>query len=263
MINRMLTSSLLVAMLAGTATAQPQMCKEYLNIVGCHDAGCRWREATSTCTRQCHEFGGAVSPGTEESKVECSSQSIGCRVISHPTNAGVWKCGRLCPEFKVEMNCLLAGYSTCRWATGDITGGEPMCTKQCVDIPDKEWCEMKHCIWNPEAGTCRRKCIEFQMKGPCEAMGCNWVTPADGYALSQCIPPGQCPTCGQTFLNTTGLRKGLFSNASNGTYFFGEGKWFKIPTPTSLATGNVSVSGNFNVTDKDKGKQFLQTTKKH
>merc|ERR1719355_486767 len=100
MAHRLLTSwllqSLLVFALAGGATGQPQMCKEYLYEQACHDAGCRWRAAGGTCTRQCHEFGGAVAPGTPESKIECSSASIGCRVITHPTNAAVWKCGKLC-----------------------------------------------------------------------------------------------------------------------------------------------------------------------
>jgi len=225
MTYQLLTFSLLVASVAG----QPQMCKEYLYEKACMDAGCRWRGATGTCTRQCHEFGGAVSPGTPESKIECTSGAIGCRVITHPTNPTVWKCGKLCNEFEVESNCLLAGYGTCRYANGDITGGAPMCTKMCNTIDDPDWCQKVHCIWNAAQGTCRRKCIEFQMKAPCESIGCTWVTPADGYPLSQCIPPGTpCPSTGCTL-------------ASMNSTFFAEGKTFKVPVNKNSTQGKAAL----------------------
>merc|ERR1719171_2876879 len=207
------------------------MCKEYLYEMACHDAGCRWRGATSTCTRQCHEFGGAVKPGTPASKVECTSASVGCRVITHPTNPSVWKCGKQCNEFGIEQNCILAGYGTCRWASADITGGAAMCTKACHSITDADWCTSVHCVWLPATGTCRKKCIEFQMQGPCESAGCDWVTPPD-YALSQCIPPAT------TFVNMT--------HGVNDTYS-AEGKTFKMP----------------HFANSSKGKQFMKLAKKH
>merc|ERR1719214_160124 len=202
MTHQLITSWLLVAALAPGATGQPQMCKEYLYEAACHDAGCRWRGATGTCTRQCHEFGGAVKPGTPESKIECTSAAVGCRVISHPTNEGVWKCGKQCNEFEVESNCLLAGYSTCRWANPDVTGGPAICTKMCNTITDPDWCTKVHCIWQPATGSCRRKCIEFMMQGPCESIGCVWMTPAQGYPKSQCVPPGTATPC-PTLINQT------------------------------------------------------------
>jgi len=167
-----------------------------------------------TCTRQCHEFGGAVDPGDDETRAQCVSEAIGCRWIQHPTNPAVGKCGRLCAEFQVESNCQLAGYGSCRYATQDVTGGDPKCTKQCADITDADWCTGASCIWTA-TGTCRRKCIEFQMQGPCESIGCTWVTPADGYALSQCIPPSAPATAptvtaapaAAEFVNTTSHAK--------------------------------------------------------
>lgn len=236
----------LLAMLVCSATGQPQMCKEYLYEKACADAGCRWVTVGPaaangpTCTRQCHEFGGAVAAGSTETQIECASPAIGCRWIEHPTNPAVGKCGKLCNEFKVEQNCLLAGYGTCRYAVGDVTGGPPMCTKQCALITDQGYCDAMACIWVPATGKCRRKCIEFQMKAPCESIGCKWVTPEQGYALSQCIPPGPAPGCASFLANQTNSSTKMNSNET----FFAEGKTFKWPV---LA----------------KGKEFLQNVKSH
>jgi len=229
----------LIATFAAGVAAQPQMCKEYLGSGTCLDAGCRWVDAwqspaKGTCTRQCHEFGGAVAAGTDATKAECVSDAIGCRWIQHPRNPNLGKCGKMCGEFVVEQNCALAGYNTCRWAHGDVTGGPAPCTKMCNAPAEQAWCEKVHCVWNPANGACRRKCIEFQMKGPCESIGCVWVTPADGYHLSQCIPPGPASApAPAAFVNQT--------------TFFAEGQTFKWPT-----------SANDNKTH-----QFLQLAKKH
>jgi hypothetical protein len=228
---------LLIAMFATGVAGQPQMCKEYLGVVPCKDAGCRWVDAwqspaQGTCTRQCHEFGGAVTGGTDASKAECVSDAVGCRWIVHPENAQLGKCGKMCGEFNHEWNCQNAGYGSCRWAHEDITGGEPECTKMCNVINEKAWCEKVHCIWLPGEGRCRRKCIEFQMKAPCEAIGCQWVTTADGYALSQCIPPAApavAPTVAPaaTFVNQTNNYSMMKFNQTD--MFSAEGKMFKRP----------------------------------
>merc|ERR1719498_811193 len=136
------TTLVFIAAFATGVAGQPQMCKEFLGKVPCLDAGCRWVDAwqspaKGTCTRQCHEFGGAVSAGTEATKLECVSDAIGCRWIQHPRNPGLGKCGKMCGEFMVESNCMLAGYSACRWAHGDITNGAPICTKMCNTIDEK------------------------------------------------------------------------------------------------------------------------------
>jgi len=224
MANHLLTS--VVAVLAGVATGQPQMCKEYLGEVPCLDAGCRWATmgpASGTCTRQCHEFGGAAAAGTAETQATCVSDAIGCRWIQHPKNPGLGKCGKLCAEFEIESNCMLAGYSTCRWANSDVTAGAAICSKQCNTITDADWCTRVHCVWEPAAGRCRRKCIEFKMKAPCESIGCEWVTPADGYQISQCIAPGVRPPCATaaatTLVNQTGTNCTMANVSAKGTQF--------------------------------------------
>jgi len=246
MANRLLTPWLLAAALAvgAGATGQPQKCMDIVGEPTCRDAGCRWATVGSaaangpTCTRQCHEFGGAAQAGTPQSQIDCVSPGTGCRWIVHPTNTALAKCGKLCAEFKVETNCNLAGYSSCRWAAADITGGPPKCTKQCVTITDPTWCEGASCIWMPDKGSCRRKCIEFQMQGPCEQIGCDWVTAADGYALSQCIPPGSALP---NFVNQT---RGFTTKENETNTFVAEGQTFKRPVFA-------------------KGKKFMQVAKIH
>eukprot|EP00746_Dinoflagellata_sp_MGD_P167706 gnl/MRDRNA2_/MRDRNA2_98556_c0_seq1.p1 gnl/MRDRNA2_/MRDRNA2_98556_c0~~gnl/MRDRNA2_/MRDRNA2_98556_c0_seq1.p1 ORF type:complete len:227 (-),score=16.80 gnl/MRDRNA2_/MRDRNA2_98556_c0_seq1:12-692(-) len=221
---------LLVTVLAGVATGQPQMCKDYLNQPLCEDAGCRWIvvNGISTCSRQCHEFGGAVATGGNPAtlRAECENPTINCRWINHPTNPGLGKCGKQCAEFEVQRNCELAGYSSCRWATPDVTGGAAICTKPCATITDQTWCERVHCVF--ANGACRRKCLEVKMKAPCEAMGCTWITPQThpGEQLTRC----EAPTA---------------------------------PAPAGLVSISNGTLVSTNVTAKSQQTQFLEVVKKH
>jgi hypothetical protein len=138
------------------------------------------------------------------------------------------------------MNCKLAGYSSCRWATEDITGGAAMCTKMCAAIDDPAWCEGVHCVWNPTTGKCRKKCAEFQMEGPCVSTGCLWVGPPEGYQVSQCIPPGTqlVPEGTGCLVNKTNSSCTMKINA---THFFAEQQTFKYPTSANSTNLRQSV----------------------